>query len=131
MEKKNKRYFIFGIVFAILLAAGIFFAINGRRNTSDIERSGIDPGRIERVENNLDNVGNGIERAEGKISNARSEVTKSLAVIGEVGSGFDTIESGIRDCKNRIENIERRNNRIEQIIREAKKRKNNLDDGGN
>ncbi|UTC62583.1 hypothetical protein E4O05_01320 [Treponema sp. OMZ 787] len=130
MEKKFKRYFIFGLVFASLLVAGFFVGINGRGSGSDLERSGIDPERVERSQDKLDNVGKIIERAEGEIDEAGREIKGSLTVAGEVGSGLDTIEKGIRACKDGITNIEGRYNRIEQIILEAKARKDNLDDSG-
>jgi len=130
VEKKFKHYFIFGIVFASLFIAGFFLGINGRGDGSDLERSGIDPGRIECTQDKLNDVGKSIERAEGKISEAGREIKESLAVAGDVGSGFDTIEKGIRTCKNGITNIEGRHNRIEQIILKAKAKKDNLDDNG-
>lgn len=130
VEEKNKRLIIFGVVFASVFTAGFLLGINGRRGASDIERSGIDTKRIERLENNLIDVGIGIERAETKIGDAGNEVKKSLAVVGELGGGFDTIEEGIETCKNGIANIEKRHNRIEQIILEAKAREDNLDDDG-
>lgn len=130
METKVKRFIICGIVCASLFAAGMLLGINGRRGGGDIERSGIDTKRIERLENNLIDVGIGIERAEAKIGDAGNEVKKSLAVVGELGGGFDTIEEGIGDGKRRIGNIEAGCNRIEQIILEAKKRKDDLDDSG-
>lgn len=130
METKVKRFIICGIVCASLFAAGILLGINGRRSGGDIERSGIDTKRIERLENNLDTVGERLESTAGKISDAGNEVKKSLAVVGELGGGFDTIEEGIGDGKKRIGNIEAGCNRIEQIILEAKKRKDDLDDSG-
>ncbi|UTY24246.1 hypothetical protein [Treponema denticola] len=130
MEKKFKRYFIFCIVFASLFIAGFFLGINGRGDGSDLERNGIDPGRIECTQDKLNDVGKSIELAEGKISEAGREIKESLAVAGDVGNGFDTIKKGIRTCKNGITNIERRHNRIERIILKAKAKKDNLDDNG-
>ncbi|MEL3908051.1 MAG: hypothetical protein P1P64_03420 [Treponemataceae bacterium] len=130
MEKKFKRFIIFGVVFASVFTAGLLLGINGGRGRSDLERSGIDPARVEHIEDKLGDARKSIERAEVELSNARSEVTESLAVVGELGSGFDTIEKGIGDCQSRIESIEGRNNRIKQIILEAKKRENNLDERG-
>lgn len=131
METKVKRFIICGIVCASVFTAGLLLGINGRRSGGDIERCGIDTGRIERLKNNVNDAGERIERAEAKIGDAGSEVRESLAVVGEVRSGFDTIEDGIRDGKKRIANIEAGCNRIEQIIREAKKKKDSVDERGN
>lgn len=131
MEKKSKYFIIFGFLFAIVLLAYTFFGLNRGRTSRDIERSGIDTRRVKRLEDKLVNVRDHVENSAEKIKDAGGEVTESLGIVGQVKGGFDTIERGIEDCKNRVGNIEKRHSRIEQIILKAKKRKDSLDDNCN
>jgi len=124
--------FIAGVLIGYLAAGGIGSCVNAGRNSAG---GGIDTAGIGRAGAIARDAGQRVDRAtealtgsRDRVDNSRDLVTGSLPVVGEIGSGLDTITGGLEEAQGRIRRITASSLRIERTIEALRAGEEVLDD---
>lgn len=117
---------LIAFIAGVLLCAALF---NQCGNSGGGKSPVVEPTRLERIDNHTADAAQSAGRAEGQIDNATGHINAGAGRITEGQGEVDNISIGasehqklVIESSDRIERIALRNNRIAEIIREARQR---------
>jgi hypothetical protein len=137
-KNRNKVFYIIGTIGVLIGLTVLAVSLRSCLNPGGPAEGGvIDTERIGRAEDLVTDLGDrigGIEESvsagRGAVERGRDLIADSVPVIGEVGSGLDTITGGIREAQDRVSRIEEAGRRIEQTLAELREANRVLENSG-